>query len=408
MRRRTCTYLCRTCKKSNGMDESTKTDRARRDRPVVRTRHLARPGHRAGLWLDWSRSCAMPPKDRRWATIPSEYLRWLLVSVAAGLVACGGHGCVTVREFFADQHVARGERLMERQDLEAALAEFEEATRLAPQLAVAHSKMGTIYRRLGEFEAAIACFVEAVRRDPFSFDDTFNLAQLYHFTQRLKDAIQAYLHAVELRPESFDAQLNLGVCYQQAGQLDQAIERYEKAIEVDPVRPHAYVNLGVALDTQGKLYEAVRAYKEALERDSGQPVVLVNLAQAYMKQDRLKIARQALEEAIALDPHLAAAHEAMGYCLFRLREFDAAEQAYQRALACDWHLARAHAGLGSINMLRYLEDPARREGRDRAIEHWHRSLELDPDQPRIRKLIAEYKPEAVDPEDALLEELRTP
>ena len=39
---------------------------------------------------------------------------------------------------------------------------------------------------------------------------------------------------------------------------------------------------------------------------------------------------------------------------------------------------------------------------DRAIEHWHRSLELNPDQPRVRKLLARYKPARRDPEEILL------
>ncbi len=310
-------------------------------------------------------------------------------------------GCVTIRDFQAEQHVRRGEELMQRDDLENALVEFQEAARLSPEMAVAHSGMGTIYRRLGEYEQAIECFVLALQRNP-SFDDTFNLAQLYHFTQRVKEAIQTYLQAVELKPASFDAQLNLGVCYQQTGDYSQAIERFEKAIAIEPDRPHAYVNLGVALDAQQKYYEAIRAYKEALERDSHQPQVLVNLAHTYMNQDRLKMARQALEQSIQMDSNLAAAHEALGFCLFRSREFNAAARAYQQALTCDPRLPRAHAGLGSIHMIHYLEDRTRNEHCDRALEHWHRSLELNPDQPRIRRLIAEYKPLGDDPEAVLL------
>ena len=286
--------------------------------------------------------------------------------------------------------------------MEAALAEFQAAAELDPQLAVAHSNMGLIYRRMGEYDRAIDCFVEAIRRNPFSFSDTLNLARLYHFTKRIKNAIQAYLHAAELRPDSFDAQLNLGTCYHETGDYTQAVERFQKAVEIDPNRAHAYVNLGVALDAQEKYYEAIRAYNEALERDHRQPLVLVNLAHTYMHQDRLKMARQALEHAVRMDGQLAAGHEALGYCLFRMRDFDASEASYRRALACNWRLPRAHAGIGSINMLRFLEDESKTNLRAEALEHWHRSLELDPEQPRIRRLIARYKPRPRDPEEALL------
>jgi tetratricopeptide (TPR) repeat protein len=120
-------------------------------------------------------------------------------------------GCSAARRLFAQHRVSRGEAHLVAYDMEAALAEFRAAAELDPQLAVAHSRMGVIYRRMGEYDAAIDCFVEAVRHDPFSFNDAFNLGQLYHFTERVKEAIQAYLHAVELQPEDFDAQLNLGV-----------------------------------------------------------------------------------------------------------------------------------------------------------------------------------------------------
>lgn len=331
-----------------------------------------------------------------------------IAALAAVFTVLVADGCVVVRQHRAKRHVDRGVTLLAAQELETALLEFQAAARLDPQLAVAHSRMGVIYRRMGEYPEAIDCFIEAIRRNPFSFDDTFNLAQLYHFTHRVKEAIQAYLHAVQLEPKEFDAQLNLGVCYQEMGDFDQAVERFRKAIDVAPNRPHAYVNLGVALDAREKYYEAIRAYKDALERDSGQPLVLVNLAHTYMNQDRPKMARHALEQAIRMDPQLAVAHEALGYCFFRMRDFDKAELSYKHALAYDWRLPRAHAGLGSINMLRYLKDRALTTRRDRALEHWHRSLELDPEQPRIRKLIARYKLGRSDPEEALLNERKKP
>ena len=312
-----------------------------------------------------------------------------------------GSGCSAVRNYHADVRLRRGDALLASDRLDAALAEFEAAARLAPQKPEPHSRLGTIYKTRGSLEKAIGCFVEALRRNPVSFDDTFHLAQLYQLTERVADAIRAYLYAIELRPEDFDTQVNLGVCYQRSGQLDQAVARFQKAIEVEPDRPHAYINLGVALDAQERYYEAIRAYKEALERDQNQPLVLVNLARTYMHQDRLRIAKEALRQAIVMEPGFAGAHESLGYCLFRLREFDEAESFYKRALLYDWRLPRAHAGLGSINMLRHLKDEDEVEARDQALEYWHRSLELDPNQPRLRRLLATYTPTRGDPEEIL-------
>jgi lipoprotein NlpI len=121
-----------------------------------------------------------------------------------------------------------------------------------------------------------------------------------------------------------------------------------------------------------------------------------------MNLDRNKLARQTLTQAIAMDPRLPAAQEALGYCLFKMREFAAAETAYEGVLALDPKSARAHAGLGSINMIHYIEDKTQLDRRDRALEHWHRSLEISPNQPRIQSLIMQYSVPTNDPERELL------
>ena len=323
--------------------------------------------------------------------------RW--IAVLAILALCG---CSTVRNFRAEWRIRRGDTQLADDNLEAALASFQRAAQITPKMAVAHSRLGGLYERMGEYDEAINSYGEAVRYDPYSFVDAFQLARLFHFVDRTVDAIQAYLHVVQLNPDDFNSQLNLGVCYQESGDLDQAIERFRKAIQIDPQQPYAYVNLGVALDGQQRHYEAIRAYKEALERDGQQTMVLVNIARTYMNQDRLKMARNALQ-VLRLDPHLAIAHEALGYCLFRMRDFEASRLSYEQALSYDWRLPRTHAGLGSVHMLMFLDDTSQTEARDTALEHWHRSLELDTDQVRVRRLIAQYQPKRSDPGERLLD-----
>ena len=332
----------------------------------------------------------------------------------AGVAICGGvfaamigaAGCTTfqekVRTYQAVLRVEQGQRFLVEDDLESALAEFERAVKLDPRMAEAHSNIGEIYRRMGEVGKAIEAFKNAVYSNPYSFKDTFNLAQLYHLTRRLKDAVEVYLAAIDLAPEHYDSQLSLGVCYQQMGEGKLAVERFNKAVAIDPDRPHAYSNLGVVLDGQQKHYEAIAAYQASLERDNHQPPVLVNMANTYMNQGRLKIARATLEQAVHMDPSFAPSQEALGYCLFRLKDYDEATVAYIDALSLDSHLAKAHVGLGSIDMINYLSDKSRGALRDSAVEHWHRSLELNPDQPLVRDLLDKYRMPAEDPYRAFL------
>ena len=132
-----------------------------------------------------------------------DKLRHLLAWACVAPLICAGTGCTWIRHRQADVHMVRGERLLLEDDLEVALAEFQAAAELPPQLAVAHSNLGVIYQRMGEYERAIECLANAIRFNPFSFIDSLNLARLYQFTKRLHDAVEVYLHACDLEPDDF-------------------------------------------------------------------------------------------------------------------------------------------------------------------------------------------------------------
>ena len=153
---------------------------------------------------------------------------------------------------------------------------------------------------------------------------------------------------------------------------------------------------------QGRYYEAIRSYKDSLELDTKQPMILVNLGTTYLKQDRIGLALGTFRAVLELDPHLAVAHERMGYCMFLRKQYGQAEERYRQALGYDDGLASAHAGLGVTKMAQFLRKREDAAMRDEAVECWHRSLEVDPDQPRIRKLIAKYRMRPLEEEQILL------
>ena len=48
-------------------------------------------------------------------------------------------------------------------------------------------------------------------------------------------------------------------------------------------------------------------------------------------------------------------------------------------------------------MTQYLDDPAKVNYRDEAVESWHISLELDPNQAKLRELVEKYRPKSEPP-----------
>jgi superkiller protein 3 len=316
----------------------------------------------------------------------------MLCAILMGLTTgCASRSQEPFARIRADISVQKGINKLDADKLDEALTEFQKAVELNPKLALAHSNIGTIYKRKGDFTAAAKAFAEAVKINHFNFDDSFSLAQMYHKLARFADAVRAYLHACELDPKNYKARLNLGVCYHQAEEMENAIACYTKATEIDSQQPAAYTNLGAAYDSQGNYYQAIHAYNEALERDPNQPMVLVNLATTLMKQERFVNARQALMKATEFDPKLSAAYERLGYCHFRMRNYSDALANYEWANTLDSKNPDVQAGLGVVRMAIYLQDQNKLKMRQLAIEHWHRSLELNPNQPKIHNLVTKYQ-----------------
>lgn len=314
--------------------------------------------------------------------------RMLLVMVCV----VGLAGCSTIKQRWADYHYQRGMSRLRADELDAAVREFQKALAACPDQANFYAKVGEVHRRQGDYDKAIQSYESAHRIDPFDYQISITLADLYRLMARVKDAIRTYIHACDLNPTSFVANAGLGECYWHLGDHLQAIVYLNRAVSLQPDNADAFVRLADAQNAAGNFYEAIRAYKSALELDaSRQPRVLVMLGRTYLAQGRLKVARKTLQIALRSDPDQAEAHMHLAYCLGRLNEVESAEEHFTQAVALNDKLPAAHRGLGIILMVRYLQDEDNLSLRERAVEEWHRSLELNPNQPQVRDWIARYR-----------------
>lgn len=315
-------------------------------------------------------------------------------AVLCGLVLAGG---CTLGHEQAHLHLADGDIALANKDIQAAVAEFQEAVRLDPSYAEAHTKLGLAHKQQGNLTKAAEALKAAVRLDPNDFVPIFELGEVYRLLNKLAQAIRAYVMACELNPLDFEARVRLADCYYRSSELESAAQAYQEALKLDRRNAQAWSNLGAVYHMQVKPYQAIQAYKHALEYGTRQPAVLVNLATVYIHQHRWNTARNTLLIAIDLDPTLSPAHERLAYCLWRQESYDEAAERYQRAIRLDGKNAAAFAGYGAVRMTQYLNEPEKLALRDEAIESWHTSLELDPSQDKLRVLVEKYAPKQQQP-----------
>ena len=314
--------------------------------------------------------------------------RLMVVVTMLGLAAAAVSGC---QHEEALKHAGLGYvLLLDQEKVNEALQEFEEAVRLDDSLAIAYAKIGDIYREQGKGDMAVAPYKRAIELLPYEFEYRYNLGTVYQSLSRNEEAADTYEGATELRPRNVPTRINMSVCYFHLEQYDKALTHCEKAVELDPQQPFAWSNLGALYDVTGKPYAAIRAYKKALELDPEQAAVHINLGTLYLKQGRMNDALAALKRAVELDPDSSVAHRRLGVAYSTMNRYSVAIEEFQRCLELDSGDFRAMNSLAAIYMIFFLKDANQHELRQNAIDMWHRSLEVKPDQWAIKKKIKEW------------------
>ena len=319
--------------------------------------------------------------------------------LAIGLAGCGEK----VQQSQAIDHYVTGQILAEQGETDAALEELARALKYNPDLDVAYSAIGDIHRHQGNYDAARESYERACEVNPYSFRPHYNLGVTYQILaaatrtiQRMDEylfkAVAVYLRAVTLEPTDFEANLNISACYFQLGKFDLAEQYCRAAIKISPNSPQAYSNLGIIYDGLNRPNDAIAAFRNSLDLDTRQPKLLLNMGSTYMRQGIHKQAMHCYDLALRQDATLAAAYELKGMCSHQMKDYQQSLECYQRALLLDPKSAIAHRGVGIAYMSQYVLDNSLEDYRENAISSWRKSLDIEPDQDDLLRLIERYDP----------------
>ena len=157
-----------------------------------------------------------------------------------------------------------GSALFEKNQIDEAIRQFQEAIRLKPVFADAHNNLGAALGRQGQADEAIRQFQEAIRLNPENAEARNNLATALDHAGRPDEAIRQLREAVRLKSDYAAAHRNLGIALGRQGQIAEAIRQFQEAIRLEPDHAETCNNLGVALGRQGQTDEAIRQFEKAL------------------------------------------------------------------------------------------------------------------------------------------------
>jgi tetratricopeptide (TPR) repeat protein len=241
----------------------------------------------------------------------------MIVAFLSALLALQASGSPAV------EHVHAGVAAEKSGQLDAALAEFQKATELDPQLAAGFADLGGVYIEKRDYAAA----VPPLKR------------------------------AIELSPNLEAGHRLLGYALLALGFATEAIPHLEQA--------HAEDALGIALLDAGKLPEAVTVLQKALAQSPDDPELLY-----YYGRASGLLSKQVFDELEAHFPDSARAHEMMAQDYAVLRDAPAAEREFFEALRLRPQTAGLHLQLGELY--------ARAQQWDKAEEQFRLETQMQP------------------------------
>jgi len=136
-----------------------------------------------------------------------------------------------------------GIALADQINLDAALAEFTQAVRLAPNFAPAHYNRGRVLIDLRRNDEAKPDLEAATRLDPSSSGSWYLLGLIAKQAGKGADSILLLERASELDPNNADIHYMLGQELLRQGQSAGAIEQWRKVIQINPQYSEAAYNL---------------------------------------------------------------------------------------------------------------------------------------------------------------------
>lgn len=289
-----------------------------------------------------------------------------------------------------DPLIAQGGRALRDGDKDGALRAFERAIEINPTLTVAFVEAGKIHFERGDFDLAEQRARDATELAPRSFDAQFLHGQALEALRRFAEAVRAYLRALAVRPNDLEANARLASTYLQLGEPREAQRFAIRAVRLDPQNGPARATLAAVYARLGQHDAAVDEFQQAAELMELTPGLLIGLADSLSRVGRHQEALATLDQSLRLDSS-PAVNERIGAARFRMRDYEGAERAFRDALDIDANHFPALNGLAVCLLNRYIwSEELDRTSRDEALETLRRSLQIEPNQPRILELVRQF------------------
>lgn len=182
----------------------------------------------------------------------------------------------------------------------------------------------------GDVDGALNDYREATRLDPLDGDSIAALGAILVGKGLLDDAAREFTRALDRNPEDGLVLANLAYVYDQQGKTKEALDAYQKLVKLEPRNARAWHGHGLAMDAAGKAKESIASLLKAVDLAPNTARFLRDLGEAYFVNRRFDKAAEVLENAATLDPRDPTTWDALGRSYTQQRKYAEAVSAYEK------------------------------------------------------------------------------
>ena len=250
-----------------------------------------------------------------------------------------------------ETHLSLGDALVGAGKYSEALAQYQQAQRLAPNDPRALHGLANVYYWQGNYDQAEQAYKAWIGQAPRDGNAHLLLGLLYAETKRPKDAINEFVKAVDLLACDPSAHLLLANEYELQNELPAAEKEYRAVLDLDPQNIDARYLLGVVLYSQRRLDEARDLLKAVVGQDGTFVEARFALANVYYDQGDYANAAAQMADAIKGAPTNPVYYAVLAFIYERQERWDDALAAYRKSLALH-NDSDIHVYIGQIAMRR--------------------------------------------------------
>jgi tetratricopeptide (TPR) repeat protein len=191
---------------------------------------------------------------------------------------------------------------------------------------------GTALRDLGRFAEAVASFDQAIALDPHCTEAHNYRGMALQQLQRPGEALASFERALALRPQSAELHNNRGNMLRQLQRTSEALASFERAIALQPTFAAAYNNRGLVLQTLQRYREAASSYERAVALQADFAEAHNNLGTVQCELGQAAEALASCSRALQLQPRMHGVHGNLGNALRDLERPEEALAQYDLAV----------------------------------------------------------------------------